>query len=91
MQSHLRAIQDASNYQNLVALATILQKLLRVQARFWPILIVFGPNDIEGQGQTSPFGIPTENYPRRIYMTNLVALATILQKFLRVKPVFGQF
>ena len=38
-----------------LSLGILLQKLLSVQARFWPFLTVFGPNDLEGQGQISPF------------------------------------
>ena len=54
MQSLPRSIQDASNY-----LATMFQKLLSVQARFGPIFTLFCPNDLEGQGQTSPYAIPS--------------------------------
>ena len=49
-----------------MALATILQKLLSVQVLLGPILTVFGPNDLEGQDQMSPYAIPSENYPRFI-------------------------
>ena len=51
---------------HLVAQATILQKLLSVQARFWQILTIFSQNDIEGQGQMSLYAIPNEIYPRCI-------------------------
>ena len=67
----IRELSKMHLLPNLVALATIFQKLLRVQARFRPILTVFGPNDLEGQGQMSPYAIPSENFPRYTYKTNL--------------------
>ena len=48
-------------------LGTFIQKLLSGQAGFGPILTVFGPYDLEGQGQMSPYAIPSENYTR--YLT----------------------
>ena len=65
---------------NLVTLGTFSQKLLSGQARFGPILTVFGPNDLEVQGQISPYAIPSENFPRYIYKPNLVILGTFFQK-----------
>ena len=69
---------------SLVALATILQKLLSAQACFWPILMVFGPNDLEGPGQMSPYAIPSENLPRYTYKPNLLILGAFDQKLLSV-------
>ena len=67
---------------NLVILGTFFQKLLSGQAHFGPILTVFGPNDLEGQGQMSPYAIPSENFPRYTYKPNLVILGTFFQKLL---------
>ena len=72
-----------------MALATILQKLLSVQTRFSPILTVFGPNDLEGQGQISPYAILSENIPRYTYKPNLVILATFFQKLLSLQAKSG--
>ena len=69
-----------------MALDTSLQKLLSVQARFWPILTVFGPNDLKGQGQTS---IASESFPRYTYKPNLVILGTIFQKLFSGQARFG--
>ena len=63
-----------------MALANILQMLLSVQALFWPILDVFGQNDLEGQGQMSPYAIPFENFPRYTYKPNLVIVGRFVQK-----------
>ena len=71
-----------------MAVATIPQNLLSVQARFLPILAVFGRNDLESQGQRSPYAIPSENYPKWIKMPNLEALATMLQKLSSVQARF---
>ena len=65
------------------------QKLLSGQARFGPILTVFGPNDLEGQGQMLPYAIPSENFPRYTYKPNLVILGTFLQKLLSGQARFG--
>ena len=67
------------------SLAAILQKLLGVQACFRQILTVFGPNDLEGQGQMSPYAIPSENFSKYTYKPNLGILVTLFQKLLWVQ------
>ena len=49
---------------NLVILAQKRDELLRGQARFWPIWAVLTPNDLEGQGQSTPFSIGFWRVPR---------------------------
>ena len=46
---------------------------------------VFGPNDLEGQGQISPYAIPSENLPRYTYKPNLVILGAFFQKLLSLQ------
>ena len=53
------------------------------QARFGLILMVFSPNDLEGQGQMSSYAIPSENYPWYTCKPNLVILAAFFQKLSR--------
>ena len=76
---------------NLVIPGTFFQKLLSGQACFGPILTVFGPNDLEGQGQISPYAIHSDILPRYTYKPNLVILGAFFQKLLCVQAnVDGQ-
>ena len=67
---------------NLVILGTFFQKLLSGQARFGLILTIIGSNDLEYQGQMSPYAIPSENFHRYTYKPNLVILITFFLKLL---------
>ena len=57
---------------NLVILAEICDELSHRQAKFPRILSQNGQNDLEGQGQWSPFSIPTESVPWCMFGANLV-------------------
>ena len=73
----------------MLILGTFCQKLLSGQARFVPILTVFGPNDLDGQGQISPYAIPFEIFPRYTYKLNMVILGAFFQKLLSGPARFG--
>ena len=60
---------------NLVILARKRDELSRSQARFGSIWTVLAPNDLEGQGQSSPFSIGFWRVPRYTFGANLVILA----------------
>ena len=62
---------------NLVILAQICDELSRKQATFPTILSQNGQNDLEGQGQLSPFSIPNKCIPGCMFGANLVILAQI--------------
>ena len=75
----------------MVALATIIQNVLIVQARFGQIVTVFVPNDLEDQRQMSPYAMPSDNLTRYTYKPNLVILGSFFQKLLSVQAkVYGR-
>ena len=64
-------------------------KLLSGQARLGPILTDFGPNDLEGQRQMSPYAIPSKNFPRYTNKPNLVILCAFFETLLSGQARFG--
>ena len=79
MQSHPSTSQDTPH---LVFLGG--------QTCFGTISTVFNPNDLEGQGQMSPYAITSENIPRYTYKPNLVILRTFFQMLLDVQVKSGR-
>ena len=63
---------------NLEILARILVELLCGHARFCENWSVKVQNDLEGQGQSTPFSIASERVPRYTFCVNLEILARIL-------------
>ena len=67
---------------NLEILARILVELLCGHARFCKNWSVKVQNDLEGQGQSTPFSIASERVPRYTFSANLEILARILVELL---------
>ena len=68
---------------NLEILARILVELSRRHARFCENWSVKVQNDLEGQGQSTPFSIASERVPRYTFCANLEILARILVELSR--------
>ena len=74
---------------NWVILVQTCDELLRRQARFYPILEVLDPNDLEGQGQSTLFSIVSQRDTRSKFGANLVTLAQKRDELLRYQLTFS--
>ena len=61
------------------------------QARFWPIWAVLTPNDLEGQGQSTPFSIGFWRVQRYTFGANLVILAPKRDDIVQTSPFLADF
>ena len=88
MQSHLKTSQDTP-ITKFGDSMYFYSKVIVWTTPYGPILTIFGPNDLEGQGQMSPYAIPSKNFPRYTYKPNLVILGTFFQMLLSGQARFG--